>query len=91
MSERLQYDEEKDDQQDDDRQLVVETEPDVGLGAEAVLELFEQLLGETTNYATMKKHFKAYIHGWDHAKELRVLLMETEDAGAAVAILQKTL
>lgn len=53
--------------------------------------LFDELLGETVNFATMKKHFKAYIHGWDHAKELRVLLMETEDAGAAVAILQKTL
>jgi tRNA-dihydrouridine synthase len=28
----------------------------------------------------MKKHFKAYISGWDGAKELRVKLMETENA-----------
>jgi hypothetical protein len=39
----------------------------------------------------MKKHFKAYINGWDHAKDLRVQLMETEDAAGAVAILKETL
>jgi nifR3 family TIM-barrel protein len=32
------------------------------------------------NFAVMKKHFKAYVHGWDGAKELRVKLMETENA-----------
>jgi len=32
------------------------------------------------NFAVMKKHFKAYISGWDGAKELRVKLMETENA-----------
>lgn len=41
------------------------------------LELFEELLPDT-NYAVMKKHFKAYIHGWGHAKALRSLLMETK-------------
>lgn len=30
------------------------------------------------NFAVMKKHFKAYVSGWDGAKELRVKLMETE-------------
>ena len=57
---------------------------------EALLEhltLFQELLAETTNYATMKKHFKAYISGWDGAKELRVRLMETETIAAAQAIL----
>ena len=29
------------------------------------------------NFAVMKKHFKAYVSGWDGAKELRVQLMET--------------
>ncbi|MEK7641425.1 MAG: tRNA-dihydrouridine synthase [Patescibacteria group bacterium] len=29
------------------------------------------------NFAVMKKHFKAYVSGWDGAKELRVKLMET--------------
>jgi tRNA-dihydrouridine synthase len=27
----------------------------------------------------MKKHFKAYVSGWDGAKELRAKLMETEN------------
>jgi len=52
------------------------------------IELFDQLLGDTVNYATMKKHFKAYIHGWDHAKVLRVALMETECAQDALEILR---
>ena len=51
------------------------------------LALFDELLGTTTNYATMKKHFKAYISGWDGAKELRVRLMETETIAGAQAIL----
>src|SRR3989344_3252692 len=42
------------------------------------LEHFDELLGDTTSYATMKKHFKSYISGWNGAKELRVRLMETE-------------
>src|ERR1035437_7201510 len=32
------------------------------------------------NFATMKKHFKAYVNGFEGAKELRVKLMETENA-----------
>ena len=32
------------------------------------------------NFATMKKHFKAYVNGFEGAKELRVALMETENA-----------
>lgn len=31
------------------------------------------------NFAVMKKHFKAYVSGWDGAKELRVKLMGTEN------------
>jgi tRNA-dihydrouridine synthase len=30
------------------------------------------------NFAVMKKHFKAYVSGWDGAKELRTRLMETD-------------
>jgi len=45
------------------------------------------LLGDSVNYATMKKHFKAYISGWDGAKELRMKLMETENCTEAEAIL----
>lgn len=32
------------------------------------------------NFAIMKKHYKAYVHGWDGAKELRMKLMEAETA-----------
>ena len=32
------------------------------------------------SFAVMKKHFKAYVNGFDGAKELRVKLMETENA-----------
>ncbi len=51
------------------------------------LALFDELLGDTVNYATMKKHFKAYISGWSGAKELRIRLMETETSAAARDIL----
>lgn len=40
---------------------------------------FDKLLGDVKNFAIMKKHFKAYVSGWDGAKELRVKLMECND------------
>jgi len=40
----------------------------------------ELLKPKYKNFATMKKHFKAYVNGFDGAKELRVKLMETENA-----------
>ena len=43
-------------------------------------KLFEKLLGEVKNFAVMKKHFKAYVSGWDGAKDLRMRLMETKDS-----------
>jgi nifR3 family TIM-barrel protein len=52
------------------------------------IQLFDELLGDTSNFATMKKHFKAYISGWDHAKDLRVALMETSTATEAIAVLE---
>lgn len=51
------------------------------------LQLFESLLGTTTHYAVMKKHFKAYINGWDNAKDLRAKLMETNSVSEALAVL----
>lgn len=54
------------------------------------IQLFDELLGEVSNFATMKKHFKAYIHGWDHAKDLRVHLMDTSSAAEAHTVLEKT-
>ncbi|OGI95219.1 hypothetical protein A2917_01030 [Candidatus Nomurabacteria bacterium RIFCSPLOWO2_01_FULL_42_17] len=40
----------------------------------------ELLKPKHKNFASMKKHFKAYVNGFDGAKELRVKLMETENA-----------
>lgn len=52
-------------------------------------ETFEKMFGNKSvrggqsvrlkNFAVMKKHFKAYVSGFDGAKELRVTLMEAED------------
>ncbi len=43
--------------------------------------LFEKILGDKKGFAIMKKHYKAYVNGFDGAKELRVKLMEAENAG----------
>ena len=49
-------------------------------------KLFEKLLmhpardGASKNFAIMKKHYKAYVNGFDGAKELRMKLMEAENA-----------
>jgi len=42
-------------------------------------KLFEELL-PFKNFAIMKKHYKAYINGFDGAKELRVKLMEASSS-----------
>jgi tRNA-dihydrouridine synthase len=38
--------------------------------------LFLDLSGDIKSFAVMKKHYKAYVTGFDHAKELRVALMD---------------
>ena len=43
-------------------------------------KLFEKKLGKYKNFAIMKKHYKAYVNGFDGAKELRMKLMETKNA-----------
>jgi len=42
-------------------------------------KLYEKLLPQRP-FAIMKKHIKAYVSGWDGAKELRIKLMECENA-----------
>ncbi|OGZ12137.1 MAG: hypothetical protein A2942_02600 [Candidatus Lloydbacteria bacterium RIFCSPLOWO2_01_FULL_50_20] len=42
-------------------------------------KLFHELLGDVKNFAVMKKHYKAYVNGFDGARELRMKLMETEN------------
>jgi len=43
-------------------------------------KLFEKILGKHKNFAVMKKHYKAYVNGFDGAKELRIKLMNTNKA-----------
>ncbi len=43
-------------------------------------KLYEEKLGDIKSFAIMKKHFKAYINGFNGAKELRVELMEYTNA-----------
>lgn len=43
-------------------------------------KLFEKLLGDIKNFAIMKKHYKAYVNGFDGAKELRIDLMNSSDS-----------
>lgn len=52
-------------------------------------KLYEELLGDIKNFAIMKKHFKAYVNGWDGAKELRARLMEAENADEVAQIIAK--
>lgn len=56
--------------------------------------LFDELLGDLPdrpgkNFAIMKKHYKAYVNGFDNAKELRVELMETNSAKEVEEVLKK--
>jgi nifR3 family TIM-barrel protein len=46
--------------------------------------LFEKILGEHKNFDIMKKHYKAYVNGFNGAKELRVKLMEGAKTAADV-------
>ena len=50
-------------------------------------KLFEELLGDIKNFAIMKKHFKAYVEGFDGAKELRIELMEATNAAEVAEII----
>jgi tRNA-dihydrouridine synthase len=52
--------------------------------------LFEELCSHKS-FAVMKKHFKAYVNGFDGAKQLRAELMECNDALCVTGILEKVL
>jgi nifR3 family TIM-barrel protein len=53
-------------------------------------KLYEKLL-HCRNYANMKKHFKAYVNGFDGAKELRTKLMETNNSRELVKVINNFL
>jgi len=42
-------------------------------------KLFDELFCGVKNFAVMKKHYKAYVNGFDGAKELRVKLMTADN------------
>ena len=52
-------------------------------------ELFESLFGKTKRFDVMKKHYKAYVHGFDGARELRMKLMAAHTAEEVKSTLQK--
>lgn len=60
-------------------------------------KLFEQIVGPKPpvgcgkSFAVMKKHYKAYVNGFDGAKELRVELMEAADASEVEKIVENFL
>jgi nifR3 family TIM-barrel protein len=54
-------------------------------------KLYEKVYSGIKNFAVMKKHFKAYVSGWEGAKELRVELMETENAKQVAQIVKNYL
>jgi nifR3 family TIM-barrel protein len=53
--------------------------------------LFEKMLGDIKSFAIMKKHYKAYVNGWDRAKELRMKLMEAQSAQEVAHIVENYL
>lgn len=50
---------------------------------------FQELLGDVKSFAVMKKHYKAYVQGWDGAKELRIKLMETQSFDEVEVVVEK--
>jgi len=52
-------------------------------------KLFEELLGGIKSFAVMKKHYKAYVSGFDGASELRAKLMQTNNASEVEEIINK--
>jgi nifR3 family TIM-barrel protein len=48
------------------------------------IRFFDEILGGTKSFSIMKKHFKAYVSGFDGAAELRATLMEQHEAAGAL-------
>lgn len=53
--------------------------------------LFEEKLGDIKNFAIMKKHYKAYVNGFDGAKELRMELMECPSSKEVESVVENWL
>jgi nifR3 family TIM-barrel protein len=50
--------------------------------------LFEEALGDIKSFALMKKHFKAYVEGFEGAKELRMRMMDASSAAEIEALVE---
>lgn len=53
-------------------------------------KLFEKIVPHK-NFSIMKKHYKAYVSGWNGAKELRIKLMQAENASEVEEIVNNYL
>ena len=51
--------------------------------------LFEKLFVDIKSFSVMKKHYKAYLSGFDGAKKLRVEVMAARDANEVARIVKK--
>ncbi len=74
--------------------LFAEREPSIEEKLRVMCEhtkLYEELLGKYKNFAIMKKHYKAYVNGFDGAKELRVKLMECSNSSEIESIVKEFL
>lgn len=52
-------------------------------------EKYEKVLGKHKSFNIMKKHYKAYLNGFDNAKDLRIELMNAKDAKEVKLIANK--
>lgn len=52
-------------------------------------KLFDKYLGEYKNFNIMKKHFKAYVNGFDGAKDLRDKLMKEKDLKGVEKVIEE--
>jgi nifR3 family TIM-barrel protein len=70
---------------------VVQNEPTLEEKLNVMIEhtqKFQDELGSIKNFAVMKKHFKAYVNGFDGAKELRTELMDTNNVEEVRGIIE---
>lgn len=51
-------------------------------------KLYEELLGDIKSFSIMKKHYKAYVHGFEGATELRAKLMECNTASEVSGVVE---
>lgn len=72
----------------------IKTQKNINERLKVMLEhtkLFDKLLGGEKSFALMKKHYKAYVTGWEGAKDLRTSLMEAKDVKEVSKIVKEYL